>query len=108
TTVAATLLRHRRVSHLARPALMAAGLLVVQLVLGLAAYITRAASPNDPQPLNPMISVTVAHVACGALVFATTIVLVLRIFRVLRAPRHRRELILSERNAFRHLQVPNR
>ena len=32
-----------------------------------------------------MISITVAHVACGALVFATTIVLTLRTFRVLPA-----------------------
>ena len=60
-------------------------LLVVQLFLGLAAYMTRLASPNDPQPLNPMISITVAHVACGALVFATTIVLTLRVYRVLGA-----------------------
>jgi len=62
---------------------------------------TRLASPNDPQPLNPMISMTVAHVACGALVFATTIVLTLRTFRVVRAPRHPRELILSELSTFR-------
>jgi hypothetical protein len=60
-------------------------LLVIQLFLGLAAYLTRAASPKDPQPLNPMIGITVAHVACGALVFATTIVLTLRTFRVLPA-----------------------
>jgi hypothetical protein len=46
---------------------------------------TRLASPNDPQPLNPMISITVAHVACGALVFVTTIVLTLRTYRVLPA-----------------------
>jgi hypothetical protein len=32
-----------------------------------------------------MVGITVAHVACGALVFATTIVLTLRSFRVLRA-----------------------
>jgi hypothetical protein len=55
------------------------------LFLGIAAYMTRLASPNEPQPLNPMISITVAHVACGALVFATTIVLTLRTFRVLPA-----------------------
>ena len=60
-------------------------LLVVQLLLGLGTYLTRLASPNDPQPLNPMISITVAHVACGALVFVTTIVLTLRTYRVLPA-----------------------
>ena len=76
--------RHRDEPFLTRPAAVALALLVVQLFLGVAAYITRTASPNDPQPLNPMVGVTVAHVACGALVFATTIVLTLRVFKVLR------------------------
>jgi cytochrome c oxidase assembly protein subunit 15 len=76
--------RYRNEPFLAWPALVALMLLVVQLCLGVAAYIVRAASPNDPQPLNPMVGVTVAHVACGALVFATTIVLTLRVFKVLR------------------------
>lgn len=86
-TTLTVLLRHRTEKYLARPAMVAAALMVLQLVLGLAAYITRAASPYDPQPLNPMIAVTVAHVAGGALVFATTIVLTLRVFRVLRVER---------------------
>src|SRR5947199_1925411 len=86
-TVMTSLLRYREEKYLVRPALLAGVLLAVQLFLGLAAYITRAASPNDPQPLNPMIFVTVSHVACGALVFATTIVLTLRLFRVLRVER---------------------
>ena len=86
-TVATVLARYRAEHYLKRPALIAAGLLLVQLVLGVATYIVRAASPNDPQPLNPMISVTVAHVACGALVFAATIVLTLRAFRILRVER---------------------
>jgi cytochrome c oxidase assembly protein subunit 15 len=86
-TVFTVLMRHRSEKYLARPARIGAGLLVVQLLLGFAAYITRAASPSDPQPLNPMIAVTVAHVACGALVFATTIILTLRVFKVLRADR---------------------
>lgn len=100
--------RYQGEGFLTRPAAIALLLLVVQLTLGIAAYMTRLASPNDPQPLNPMISITVAHVACGALVFATTIVLTLRTFRVVRAPRHPRELILSERSAFRRLQFPIR
>ena len=79
----AVLRRHRDEKFLTRPALIALLLLVVQLSLGIAAYITRLASPNDPQPLNPMISITVAHVACGALVFVSTIVLTLRTYRVL-------------------------
>lgn len=86
-TAMTVLLRHREEKFLTRPAAVALGLLFVQLMLGMAAYVTRAASPYDPQPLNPMIAVTVAHVACGALVFAATIVLTLRVFRVLRVER---------------------
>jgi heme A synthase len=82
-TAAGVLLRHRDEKFLTRPAIVALGLLFVQLMLGIAAYITRAASPYGAQPLNPMIAVTVAHVACGALVFAATILLTLRVFRVL-------------------------
>ena len=86
TAALLALRRHAGEKYLTNPASLAIGLLLVQLVLGVAAYITRLASPNDPQPLNPMIGITVAHVACGALVFATSIVLTLRAFRVLRAP----------------------
>jgi heme A synthase len=85
TTAVLILRRHGGETFLTRPAKLALSLLVVQLFLGIAAYITRVASPNDPQPLNPMVGITVAHVACGALVFATTIVLTLRSFKVLRA-----------------------
>ena len=85
-TAAITVLRrHAGYTFLTRPAKIGLALLFVQLLLGIAAYITRAASPNDPQPLNPMVWITVAHVACGALVFATTIVLTLRSFKVLRS-----------------------
>jgi heme A synthase len=80
-----TLRRHRGERFLTRPAVISLSLLAVQLCLGIAAYMTRIASPGDPQPLNPMISITVAHVACGALVFVTTIVLTLRTYRVLPA-----------------------
>ena len=81
--------RHNDVKFLTRPALIALLLLVVQLSLGIAAYIARLGSPNDPQPLNPMITITVAHVACGALVFVSTIILTLRAYRVLPAREER-------------------
>ena len=87
--------RHGDEKFLARPAWIALGLLIVQLLLGLTAYITRAASPYGSQPLKPMIWVTVAHVACGALVFAATIVLTLRAFRVLRAEESRQVGVLA-------------
>src|SRR5689334_2900628 len=81
----AVLRRHKDEKFLTRPAMIALLLLLVQLSLGIAAYVTRLKSPGDPQPLNPMISITVAHVACGALVFVSTIVLTLRTYRVLPA-----------------------
>jgi len=87
------LYRHRSEKFLRRPAMSAALMLAVQLLLGLASYMVRAASPFEPQPLTPMIAVTVAHVSCGALVFAATIVTTLRVFRVLRT--ERREYVLA-------------
>lgn len=96
SAVGLILRRHSGEPFLTRPAKVAAALLVVQLSLGVTAYITRVASPNDPQPLNPMVGITVAHVACGALVFATTIVLTLRAFKVLRSPAASFEFAVSE------------
>jgi cytochrome c oxidase assembly protein subunit 15 len=90
--------RYAGETFLTRPAMIALGLLIVQLLLGVAAYLTRVASPNDPQPLNPMVGITVAHVACGALVFATTIVLTLRAFKVLRSNAAAFEFAVGERS----------
>jgi cytochrome c oxidase assembly protein subunit 15 len=75
--------RHRQDDYLTRPAMLAASLLVVQLGLGVAAYFTRLASNADPQPLEPMISITVAHLAVGAFTLATMVVLALRCYQVL-------------------------
>lgn len=85
STGISVLRRHKGTPFLTRPATVALTLLVVQLFLGLSAYLVRAASPNDPQPLNPMVGVTVAHVACGALVFVSTIILTLRVYKVMPA-----------------------
>jgi len=91
-TALTILRRYPSEKYLTRPAIIALALLFVQLLLGPASYLTRLASPFDPQPLNPMIWVTVAHVVCGALVFANTIVLALRSFRLLHATPTRFEL----------------
>lgn len=98
TAAVLVLRRHAGLTFLTRPATLALCLLAVQLCLGIAAYITRMASPNDPQPLNPMVGITVAHVACGALVFATTIVLTLRTFKVLRPCASSFEFATAERS----------
>jgi cytochrome c oxidase assembly protein subunit 15 len=99
SSVVTTLRRHRNEAYLTRPAMVAATLLLIQLMLGLAAYLTRLASPLAPQPRNPMVGITVAHVACGALVFASTIVLTIRAFRVLKDER------AKEHNEYRKLSA---
>jgi cytochrome c oxidase assembly protein subunit 15 len=83
TTVFILLRRHAENEYLARPAKIALGLLMVQLCLGVAAYVARIASKGDPQPLEPMISLTVAHLVVGALTLAATVVLALRCYQVL-------------------------
>lgn len=81
--------RHKGDDYLARPGKLAVALLVVQLVLGVSAYLARLGSAGDPQPLEPMISLTVAHLVIGGLILATMVVLALRCYQVI-APRHQR------------------
>jgi cytochrome c oxidase assembly protein subunit 15 len=85
STVVTVWRRHRQDEYLTGPAILAASLLVVQLGLGIAAYFTRLASNADPQPLEPMISITVAHLVVGALTLASMVVLALRCYQVLTA-----------------------
>ena len=62
------------------------GLLVVQLFLGIGAYMMKLAARNAPQPLPPVVNITTAHVAVGALVLATSVVLTLHVFRFVASP----------------------
>jgi len=45
--------------------------------------VARLNSYNDPQPLEPMITLTAAHVVVGAMTLASVIVLALRCWRSL-------------------------
>ena len=87
STVIAVMRRHGDDDYLAKPGKAALGLLVVQLCLGVAAYFARLAAASDPQPLEPMISLTVAHLVAGGLTLATIVVLALRCFQVLSSER---------------------
>jgi cytochrome c oxidase assembly protein subunit 15 len=69
--------------YLLRPAFSLCALLVVQIGLGIGAYLARLASVDDPQPLEPMISLTVAHVVVGALTLASAVLLALRCNQVI-------------------------
>ena len=82
-TVSKVLGRNDSDPYLRRPAMAAVGLLFVQVTLGIGSYVARIRSAGDPQPLEPLISLTAAHVVVGALTLATMIVLMLRCYRVL-------------------------
>jgi cytochrome c oxidase assembly protein subunit 15 len=75
-TAIRVLVEHGRVRALRLPAATMLGLLFVQLGFGFAAYLTRVVwGKNAVQPLPGMVSTTVAHVAIGALLLATSFVL---------------------------------
>jgi heme a synthase len=65
-----------------RPAIVMLSLLITQLCLGFAAFLTRVAwGQGAVQPELPMVACTVAHVAVGALLLATTVVLAIQVWR---------------------------
>jgi cytochrome c oxidase assembly protein subunit 15 len=75
-TVTRVLTDYATVAALRRPAVLLMSLLVMQLGLGFAAYLTRVEWGADaPQPMLGMVLSTVAHVAVGALLLATSVVL---------------------------------
>ena len=65
-----------------RPAIIMISLLITQLCLGFTAFLTRVAwGRNTVQPELPMVVSTVAHVAAGAMLLATTVVLAIQVWR---------------------------
>jgi len=73
---------HASVPQLLRPARILLVLLFVQLGLGFAAYLTRVEwGKETPQPVLSMVLATVAHVAVGALVLATSVALAVQAYR---------------------------
>ena len=110
-TALTVLKRHKTDAYLARPARAALALVLLQVSLGVLTYIARMASAgrlvktvggffdsmtlwplasmNDIQPREPMISLTAAHLAVGALTLAVIVVLALRCYQSLRPERER-------------------
>ncbi|MGA8216453.1 MAG: COX15/CtaA family protein [Candidatus Sulfotelmatobacter sp.] len=65
-----------------RPAIVMLSLLITQLCLGFTAFLTRVAwGQGAVQPELPMVASTVAHVAVGALLLATAVVLAIQVWR---------------------------
>lgn len=75
-TTVRVLSRYGQIASLRRPAAAILALLLIQLGLGFAAYLTRVVwGKSAVQPLPSMVSTTVAHVAIGALLLAASFVL---------------------------------
>jgi cytochrome c oxidase assembly protein subunit 15 len=65
-----------------RPAILMLSLVIAQLCLGFIAFLTRVAWGRDAvQPEFPMVISTVAHVAVGALLLATAVILAIQVWR---------------------------
>lgn len=71
-----------KVDAVRRPAVILLFILVLQLCLGFAAFLTRVVwGVGAPQPEFSMVIATVTHVAAGALLLATTAILTLQVWR---------------------------
>jgi len=76
------LIQFPQVEGIRRPAVSMLFLLVTQVFLGFAAFLTRVAwGPENAVPQLAMLFSTVAHVAVGALLLAVTAVLTLQVWR---------------------------
>ena len=81
-TVIRALAAYSQIEAVRRPAILLLALLITQLCLGFAAFLTRVVWGRDAaQPELPMVVSTVAHVAVGALLLATTVVLAIQVWR---------------------------
>ena len=74
---------YANISALFRPAMILGILLATQLSLGVGSYLVRLVSREDVQPGALMVAVTTAHVATGATVLVTSLILALQCRRLL-------------------------
>jgi cytochrome c oxidase assembly protein subunit 15 len=84
--VTRTMTKFSQTPALLRPALLLGALLLLQVFLGIGSYVVKMADRNAPQPLPPVVNMTTAHVAVGALVLVTSLYLTYQAHRFL-APR---------------------
>jgi cytochrome c oxidase assembly protein subunit 15 len=72
---------YSHIQSVRQPAILMLSLVITQLCLGFTAFLTRVAWGKDAvQPELPMVVSTVAHVAVGALLLATTVILAIQVW----------------------------
>lgn len=82
------LMRHAEHVALRQSALALVTITFAQVFLGIAAYMSRLATADAPQPMPVMVGFTVAHVAVGALTMAASVVLAIEVYRNVHRPVH--------------------
>ncbi len=81
-TAVRALTTYSRIDAIRIPAILMLSLVITQLCLGFVAFLTRVAWGRDAvQPELPVVISTVAHVAVGALLLATTVILAIQVWR---------------------------
>ena len=81
-TAIRALSQYSKIEAVRRPAIAMLSLLIAQLCLGFVAFETRVVWGHDAaQPELPMVISTVAHVAVGALLLATAVILAIQVWR---------------------------
>lgn len=74
--------KHSNIKNLRQPAICLLVLLILQLMLGVSAYVVRVIQGvNEAQPTMTLVAVTVSHVAIGALILLSTFVLTIQAYR---------------------------
>ncbi len=74
--------RSSHIRHMRRPAVGMLVLLIVQLMLGVSAYVVRVVQGVDElQPTLGLVGITVAHLGVGALILAMAMVLTIQAYR---------------------------
>jgi len=92
----AAVLRRRfpQVKEIVQARVLLHSLVGVQILLGIVALWTRIVSADDPQPLFPVVASTVVHTVVGAVLFASSILVVLVCYRLV--PRNRELVFATE------------
>jgi len=81
-TAVRALTLYAQIEAIRRPAILMLSLVIAQLCLGFSAFLTRVEwGRNSVQPELPMVVATVTHVAVGALLLATTVILAIQVWR---------------------------
>ncbi len=97
--VSTVLMRFSKQPGLLRPTLLLGGLVVVQLFLGIGSYFMKMAARSAPQPLPPVVDITTAHVAVGALILVTSLYLTYQARRFLVTPKQEMKIASSPHQA---------